>query len=130
MSDAYSESLDQVAQHLFEQSVRNEHAREAMLRSAIGRAYYSAFWLARDFVESAGTVVGRQQPHKTVCDHFCGSQNPDLCSIGLDLRRLKAARADADYAKGYSPSREETVMQIVRARSIRADLKKRAHERA
>lgn len=127
MDDAYGESLDRVAQHLFESADKNPVAAEAMLRSAVGRAYYSAFWSARDFAHEAGANVTVHQPHKAVCDFFCGSADTELCSIGQDLYRLKRARADADYTDGYSPARQEVLMQIVRARTVRQRLtKKRA----
>lgn len=75
---------------------------EAALRTAVSRAYYSAYHLARAYVERNNLAsVGRQDSHKAVWDALGRSGGPPrprqeraIKSKGFTLRD---ARNDADY---------------------------------
>jgi len=72
---------------------------EASLRSAISRAYYAAFLVARNFgrdrLEFTPTGTGRD--HWIVMNHFRSSPDRIRRKIGLDLDRLYDYRTSADY---------------------------------
>lgn len=65
---------------------------DAQLRSALSRAYYSAFVIARD---KAGISSVGKDGHKRVIDHYkFNSADTLICE---NLERLKALREKADY---------------------------------
>jgi len=72
---------------------------EASLRTAISRAYYAAFRVARNF----GRDRGEFTPTETGRDHWlvmnCFRSSPDRIrrKIGLNLDRLYDNRTSADY---------------------------------
>jgi len=72
---------------------------EASLRSAISRAYYAAFRVARNLGRDRGeftpTETGRD--HWLVRQHFISSSDRTRQKIGLDLDRLYDYRTSADY---------------------------------
>ena len=63
---------------------------EASLRSAISRAYYAAFHVARNFGRDRGefTPTETGQDHWLVKRHFISSSDRTRQKIGLDLDRL------------------------------------------
>lgn len=73
--------------------------REASLRSAISRAYYAAFCVARDFGRDRGefTPTGTGADHRLVRGHFLLSSDRTRRKIGADLDRLRDSRNKADY---------------------------------
>ena len=73
--------------------------REASLRSAISRAYYAAFCVARNFGRDRGefTPTGTGADHGLVRDHFLLSSDRTRRKIGADLDRLRDSRNKADY---------------------------------
>ena len=82
--------------------VRNPNSpgpEEASLRSAISRAYYAAFHVARDFGRDRGefTPTGTGQDHWLVMNYFRSSPDRIHRKIGLDLDRLYGNRTSADY---------------------------------
>ncbi len=72
---------------------------EASLRSAISRAYYAAFRVARNFGRDKGEFTPTQtgQDHWPVMNHFRSSPDRTRRKIGLDLDRLYDNRTSADY---------------------------------
>ena len=72
---------------------------EASVRSAISRAYYAAFRVARNFGRDRGeftpTETGRD--HWLVKHHFMLSSDRTRQKVGLDLDRLYDYRTSADY---------------------------------
>ncbi len=70
---------------------------EAYLRSAISRAYYGVFCIARNFIVSRGTIIPRVDTHKFVRETYFSSSNKEERKIGKDLRDLWHERKDADY---------------------------------
>jgi uncharacterized protein (UPF0332 family) len=73
--------------------------REASLRSAISRAYYAAFCVARNFGRDRREFAptGTAQDHSLVKDHFRKSSDRTRRKIGIDLDRLRDYRNAADY---------------------------------
>jgi uncharacterized protein (UPF0332 family) len=72
---------------------------EASLRSAISRAYYAAFRVARNFGRDRGELIPTEtgRDHRLVRDHFKSSPDRIRRKIGLDLGRLYDNRTSADY---------------------------------
>jgi uncharacterized protein (UPF0332 family) len=83
----------------------NSEQKEAVLRSAVSRAYYAAFHAASDYLKASGmypSTSGNNAPgessHKRVVDTFKKNvSNPTLGKIGRLLGRLKNDRQWADY---------------------------------
>lgn len=72
---------------------------EASLRSAISRAYYAAFRVARNSGSDRGEFAPTKtaQDHRLVMDHSRSSPDRTRRKIGLDLDRLRDHRRSADY---------------------------------
>jgi hypothetical protein len=73
---------------------------EAKLRSAISRAYYAAFCVARNYLRlhrPAVYIPPGGEAHRIVKETF--ERDPDLVwrSIGIKLGRLRINRGTADY---------------------------------
>jgi uncharacterized protein (UPF0332 family) len=83
----------------------NSEQREAVLRSAVSRAYYAAFHAAKDYLQQSGkypSTLGNNAPgessHKRVVEAFSKNvSNPTWGKIGRLLGRLKNDRHWADY---------------------------------
>jgi uncharacterized protein (UPF0332 family) len=71
--------------------------QEACLRSAISRAYYGVFCIARNFIISRGTIIPRVDTHKFVRETYFNSSIKAERKIGKDLRDLWHERKEADY---------------------------------
>lgn len=72
---------------------------EASLRSAISRAYYAAFHVARNFGwdRREFTLTGTGHDHWLVMNYFRSSPDRTRRKIGVDLDRLYDNRTSADY---------------------------------
>ncbi len=101
--------------------------RESCLRSAISRAYYGAFGLAREMAVRGGLTLTRSpRDHRNVIEHFraleMGSQDPSQQAIykkiALELDRLRAARNQADYDDRIPDLERRTSLALKRARRI------------
>lgn len=84
------EFLD-VARHL-----QFADSREGFQRSAISRAYYSAFLLARAFCREQGLIpqTGSGADHRAVPNALMRYDD----KLALELRKLHQLRTDADYS--------------------------------
>lgn len=67
---------------------------QAKLRTAIGRAYYSAFLCARDRMSLEGV---KQDVHKQVINKYHSTGNQQDTLLANNLEDLRALRTDADY---------------------------------
>jgi uncharacterized protein (UPF0332 family) len=73
-------------------------ADEAMYRTAVSRAYYGAFHLARGFLFELGFApVRNANIHGLVRQYLNGSKNRDARVASSHLQRLQTARNQADY---------------------------------
>ena len=72
--------------------------READWRSAVSRAYYAAFHVARLLLRQCGFVVPRtDQAHSYIWLRLSNCGHPDIVKAGSDLRDLRSERNAADY---------------------------------
>ncbi len=69
---------------------------EAALRSAISRAYYAAFWAARDGLEA---LPPRGDTHSWVIEQYAHhpSSRRQCRAVAESLKRARRARNEADY---------------------------------
>lgn len=101
-----------VADHLASQP------SEASKRSAISRAYYGVFHLARELIESCGVKVARSaEGHGVVlrCLQNCGMEK--LARAGSMLDSLRSIRNKADYdlaSTAFTPKAAETHIGIAK----------------
>ena len=93
--------------------------REACLRSAISRAYYGAFGLARGRAAQNGLQLRRSsQDHQAVIRHFRQATNKQYQQIGLELSRLRRARNRADYDEQFDDLANHAQLALRRAQEI------------
>jgi uncharacterized protein (UPF0332 family) len=72
-------------------------------RTAIGRAYYYVFHLARKRIEANGfTIFAGGDSHKQVWEKYAGSAEADCRKLGEIAKRLKEKRQRADYEDFYA----------------------------
>jgi uncharacterized protein (UPF0332 family) len=72
--------------------------REAEWRSAVSRAYYAAFHVARRLLQQGGFIVpDGDQAHAYVWLRLSNAGHPDVRQAGLDLNQLRSMRNRADY---------------------------------
>jgi uncharacterized protein (UPF0332 family) len=79
----------------------NSH-NEADLRTAVSRAYYGAFHVAREFLEDCGVYLSGKELFKVEAHQkvrFClgESRNEDAVMVGKKLGSLRDRRNEADY---------------------------------
>jgi len=92
-------------------SAASSSSQEAMLRSAISRAYYAAFCNARNFLRNHRNEVipSTAEAHRIVKDIFGRSTDQEELAIAEDLDRLRIDRNKADYndvVRGLDPMSE------------------------
>lgn len=91
-----------LAEELLAKPLTGGRIFEAKLRTAISRAYYSAFGTASEFLqEKNGLTVPRKNPHLFVSNQFCASNEKKKKKLGSNLDRLKDLRVKADYYKNW-----------------------------
>lgn len=87
----------ELANELCDQTKTSELS-DALLRSAISRAYFAIFCLARDYlVDKEGYTVTKKDSHTDVINQFKGKNNNDKQKIYISLTRLREDRKKADY---------------------------------
>jgi uncharacterized protein (UPF0332 family) len=92
---------------------------EARLRSAISRAYYAAFCLAKNHLrDKEGHPIPREDVHKWVRDQFKNSLEPNRNQVGHDLNRLRLGRNKADYDDSVPMLPLTTTKALKRAQRI------------
>ncbi len=104
-----------------------ETSKEAELRSAVSRAYYSAFCLARNYLRDI-----QQYPklwhnktydinaHQYVAEKFIYNQSKSqiMIEIGKDLSRLRKMRNKADYEDTMFNLKREARTALMLAQNI------------
>lgn len=101
--------------------------RDAICRSAISRAYYSVFLLAREFVDGLGIETRRvPNPHANIEQALRNSGNLSLHRLASNIRSLAIDRTDADYdlRPGIieDPSKALTVIESARTAILQLDI--------
>ncbi len=83
----------------FKEQAADSPQQEALLRSAISRAYYASFCLARNYLrDSLGRKsTGTLDDHEFVKSQFRNLPGQDNQTIAENLRRLRGYRNQADY---------------------------------
>lgn len=78
---------------------------EARLRSAVSRAYYSAFLLLREAIRTERSAPRLHIEHERLArDLKVATSDLDVQEIGQRLDGLRSARGDADYKMGERPT--------------------------
>lgn len=99
-------------------------AEEARLRSAVSRAYYAAYHVARKRLEQEGDAGLRwtEQPHAYVWEQFKLSTEQQRREIGTKGQRLKLQRRDADYESTVANWQATTIKAILDSERVFDDL--------
>ena len=87
----------ELSKELIEAQRGKDPPQEAHLRSAISRAYYGIYCLARNYLEFKGNAITEKDSHRAVRDAYLSSGNRQKIKIGDDLGRLHRKRKEADY---------------------------------
>ena len=101
--------------------------RDAVCRSAISRAYYALFLLAREFLDELGLEVRHiPNPHANLEQALTNSGVLSLRRIANALRKLCSARTQADYdlrpGDVESFTRVQDVLNDARATILHLDI--------
>ena len=92
-------------------------SEKALLRTAIGRAYYAVFNIAREFVQDVdGVIVPDNDAHGFLIRYFLNSAGSIQRKIARELEFMRDARNRADYDKRYAELQEDVQRVIQRAR--------------
>ena len=90
---------------------------EASLRSAISRAYYAAYGMARDRLRQTGVAI-RTSDHKWLWDSYRDSTNNQSRMVGVNGDRLRVERNRADYDAEFPGLGSSVAIAIDRARQV------------
>ena len=110
-----------------------ETSKEAELRSAVSRAYYSAFCLARNYLRDIQQYprLWRNKTydinaHQYVAEKFIYNQSKSqtMIEIGKDLSRLRKMRNKADYENTMFNLKREARTALMLAQNIISALSK------
>ena len=92
---------------------------EAAWRSAVSRAYYAAFHVARNLFTDLGfTVPKAERAHAYLWLRLANCGHPDVQNAGLDLNHLRQDRNRADYEAQRSMSRPTAAKNVQIAAEI------------
>lgn len=99
---------------------------ESAKRSAISRAYFGAFCLARNLLAEKGwlKVKNNIQDHKNVKNFFENSSDKTKKKIGTKLDRLRKRRNEADYNNVFYKVDNYAQFCVKMAKEIQEELKK------
>jgi uncharacterized protein (UPF0332 family) len=96
---------------------------EGFKRSAISRAYYSAFNTARLRLVADGMSKGPGKgSHQKIWNAYRLDPDPRRNQIGVDGNRLKSRRVKADYHDTMSNPAREAARAVAEARQLVADI--------
>jgi uncharacterized protein (UPF0332 family) len=94
-------------------------ANEEHWRSAVSRAYYAAFHVARQLLVRCGFVVPQaQRAHAYLAMRLMNSGHPDLDEAGRGLDELRKARLRADYSMEVAVGHAWAQDQVSRALDV------------
>lgn len=72
--------------------------KEACLRSALSRAYYAVFCIARNYlIDKNGVRIPKEDTHKFVHMRYVNSLTKEEKKVGENLKQLWKKRKKADY---------------------------------
>ncbi len=101
-------------------------SQEAALRTAISRAYYSAFCKSRNYLRDIDNIQNSRtaEIHKLVQETLKNSENKNRKKIGTNLERLRRIRNKADYEDNFSDLQQQATLALKWAKEINTDLNK------
>ncbi|HUY33665.1 MAG TPA: HEPN domain-containing protein [Pirellulales bacterium] len=101
-----------------------EDGDEPHLRTAVSRAYYGAFHVARRFLQNCGVEVPRSDVHDKLrwCLQQSGSQDLEIASRQLDALRAERNKADYDLNDARFKKASRARLQVKTARAIVASV--------
>ncbi len=92
---------------------------EADWRSAVSRAYYAAFHVARQLLHSCGFAVPRgDQAHAYLWLRLANAGHVNVCQAGNDLSLLRRHRNEADYHLSRPLDQATTLARVGTAKEI------------
>ena len=99
--------------------------REACLRAAISKAYYAAFYSARNYARDFDRLVLDEtaQDHGSVKKHYIRAPDPKNRQVGNLLDRLRDSRNQADYSDRIDKLDELAKAAISQSRQVHTLLK-------
>ena len=93
--------------------------REAEWRSAVSRAYYAVFHVARELFQRCGFVVSQgDQAHRYLWIRLANSGHPTIQRAGNDLNFLRRRRNWADYEFGSALSQHDAMNDVAAAADV------------
>lgn len=99
-----------------------EPNKQAQMRTAVSRAYYAAFKIAFNYLETIGKIAPHQQNeanfHKSVKDLFRDDHDKQWKEIGNNLGKLRIQRNYADYDESYHFDSKDTKALTLLAKSV------------
>lgn len=100
-----------------------QRPEESCYRTAVGRAYYYVFHLARKRLDENGfPFIQGASSHKQVWEKYDGSPEYDCRKLGEIAKRLKEKRERADYNDFYPRIGEDIPEVLADARDFAARL--------
>jgi uncharacterized protein (UPF0332 family) len=104
MNPDWAEYLE-FARDLVQQASSPSLHQEAMLRSAISRAYYCAYHAARHFINQQGArTASHYNSHEGVIRWYGEQPRRQYHAVAVKLGRLKDNRVNADYRPNFQPN--------------------------
>jgi uncharacterized protein (UPF0332 family) len=96
---------------------------ESYLRTAIGRAYYYVFHLARKrLIENRFFIIQGGDSHKQVWEKFDTSPDSQCRRLAATAKYLKERRQRADYDASYPRIEDDIPIVIERAKKFAKEL--------
>lgn len=94
-----------------------QNLKEACLRSAISRAYYSVFCMARNYlIDKKGVSIPKEDTHKFVREKYIKSAIREEKIVGEGIKQLWEKRKKADYDGYLTVSEGETEFCLRKAK--------------
>ena len=94
-------------------------AGEGDWRSAVSRAYYSVFHVAREFLEGLGfTVPQADRAHGYLWLRLQNCGEPPLEQLGRDLKNMRGQRNRADYDLNRAWNQTDAQQEVRRAATL------------
>jgi uncharacterized protein (UPF0332 family) len=91
--------------------------KDACLRSAISRAYYAVFCVARNYlIDKKGIEIPKQDTHKFVREIFIESAIREEKIVGESIKQLWGKRKMADYEGSLTVTEGETEFCLKKAK--------------
>lgn len=98
---------------------------DASIRSAISRAYYSAYNQARIRLPAdVAPIMRDDSSHKQIWDIYGRCSAKAARAVNSKSRKLKGLRVSADYREGEHLGKEEAELAIALCQQILSDLQK------